>query len=101
MWPAFSSQPLKIRIYRTNVALTFLEYNRRQKTLTKRPVPNAPNDKFMREQVWKNVEESAIHAVAAPVHAMKTTTAIEAYKGGNLSELKKYGAWLREKPPDD
>ena len=77
-----------------------LEYNRREKMLTKRPYPTSPNAKFMRTQVWENVEEDVIHQVSAPVRALKTTTAMEALKGGNLPELKKHGARLREESPD-
>ena len=74
-----------------------LEYNRQEKILTKRLFKNNtyPNnaDKVW---VWHNVSEDAIHQVAAPVLKLKTTFEVEAYKGGNLSDLKKYGATMEE-----
>ncbi len=74
-----------------------LEYNRQDKTLTKRRFAAvAPKRQLLKLWIWHNVSEDAIHQVAAPVLKLKTTFQIEAYKGGNLNELKKYGAWLEE-----
>ena len=76
-----------------------LEYNRREKTLTKRFYTTNPHGETPDEEwIWENVSESAIHQVAAPMRAMKTTIEIAAYKGGNLTELKKYGARLQQAP---
>ncbi len=74
-----------------------LEYNRQDKTLTKRlfkgnPRPPQPATVW----VWHNVSEDAIHQVAAPVLKLKTKAAFDNFKGGNLTELKRYGAWLEE-----
>ena len=78
-----------------------LEYNRQDKTLTKRlfkgnPRPPQPNKVW----VWHNVSENAIHQVAEPILQLKTGAAFDNFKGGNLNELKKYGAWLEEPKQD-
>ena len=76
------------------------EYIQSEKTLIKRLFTSNPHKPPPAQVwVWTNVTENAIHQVAGPVLELKTTFAIEAYKGGNLSDLEKYGARLQQTPP--
>ena len=79
-----------------------LEYNRQEKTLTERrfdamTVINTSGErKLLKVWVWHNVSEEAIHQAAAPILKLKTIPQIEAYPGGGLGALKKYGGTFEE-----
>jgi len=80
-----------------------LSYNRREKTLTKTLTTQYPRADAnpSRTWVWRNVEEIAIHKIAAPIRKYfpeANGPAIDAYRGGKLEELQKYGATLT--PPN-
>lgn len=77
-----------------------LEYNRRNRTLTKSALvpPLKSRQDLPQLWVWSDVSEDAVHRVAAPVRALRFTKQVEAHQGGNLSELAKHGAQLSQKP---
>ena len=74
-----------------------LSYNRHLKTLTKTLDTDLSNESNpTRTWRWQNVEESAIHKVAAPMREFFKTENHQGIKnkGNRLSELQKYGAKL-------
>ena len=75
-----------------------IEYVRSTKVLTKMFFDHNPatNPRPDRIWVWENVTEDALRKISAPIRAMKSYNHIDVYKGGNISDLKPYGAVLAE-----